>query len=133
MKTKFYVRCTHPILLPKNGTVTELLIRWCHEKTANGGRDITLSEIRSTGYWIIDPNSRTRKIIFKFVTCRSLQGRLGEKKWLTYHMREPQKEHLLLTVVLICLGHSTSRKRDQSSRDMEQCLYALQVELFTYR
>ena len=80
MKTKFYVRCTHPILLPKNGTVTELLIRWCHEKTANGGRDITLSEIRSTGYWIIDPNSRTRKIIFKFVTCRSLQGRLGEKK-----------------------------------------------------
>ena len=46
--------CTHPILLPKNGTVTELLIRWCHEKTAYGGRDITLSEIRSSGYWIID-------------------------------------------------------------------------------
>ena len=53
------------------------------------------------------------------------------KKWLMYHMREPQKHHLLLTVPVICLGHSISRKRDQSSRDLEQCLYALQVELFT--
>ena len=69
--------CTHTILLPKNGTATELLIRWCHEKTAHGGRDITLSEIRSSGYWIIDANSETRKIIFKCVRCRSLRGRLG--------------------------------------------------------
>ena len=38
------------------------------------------------------------------------------KKWLTYHTREP---HLLLTVVLICLGHSMSRRRDQNSRDVE--------------
>ena len=27
----------HPILLPKNGTVTELLVKWCHGKTAHGG------------------------------------------------------------------------------------------------
>ena len=57
--------CTHPILLFKNGTVTELFIKWCHEKTANGGRAITLSEIRSNGYWI---NCKTRQIIFKCVT-----------------------------------------------------------------
>ena len=66
--------CTHPILLPKNGTVTELRIRWCHKKTAHGGRHITLSE--SHGYWIIDANSKTRQIIFKCVRCRSLCGRL---------------------------------------------------------
>ena len=72
--------CTYPILFPKNGTVTELLIRWCHEKTAHRGRDITLSEIRSNWYWIIDANSKTRQIIFKCVTCRSLHGRLGEQK-----------------------------------------------------
>ena len=77
--TSLYNSCTHPILLPKNGTVTELPIRWYHAKTAHGGRDSTLSEIRSNGYWIIDENSKTRQIIFKCVTCRSLRGRLGEQ------------------------------------------------------
>ena len=71
--------CTCPILLPKNGIVTEPLIRWCHEKTARGGRDITLSEIRSNGYWIIDANSKTRQIIYKCVPGRSLRSRLGEQ------------------------------------------------------
>ena len=52
--------CTHSILLPMNGALTELLIRWCHEKTAHGGRDITLSEIRSSGYWIIDASSKRK-------------------------------------------------------------------------
>ena len=93
MKTKFVLHvggrlknrslnnsCTHPILLPKNGTVTKLFIRWYHEKTAHGARDIILSEIRSNGYWIIDANSKTKQIIFKCVTCRSLRGRLGEQK-----------------------------------------------------
>ena len=42
--------CIHPILFPKNGTVAELLIRWYHEITSHGGRDITLSEIRSNGH-----------------------------------------------------------------------------------
>ena len=69
--------CAHPILLPKNGTVTELLRRWCYEKTVHGGRDVTLSEIKSNGYWIIDANSKTRQIIFKCVRRRSLRGRLG--------------------------------------------------------
>ena len=53
------------------------------------------------------------------------------KNWLTYHMREPEKHHILLTVALICLGHSISKKIDQSSIDVEQCSYALQLELFT--
>ena len=55
------------------------------------------------------------------------------KKWLTYHMTESQKHKLLLTVALICLNHSISRKRDQSSRDRRQCLNAFQVELYTQR
>ena len=67
------------ILLPQNGTVTELPIRWYHAKTAHGERDSTLSEIRSNGYWIIDENSKTRQIIFKCVTRRSLRGRFGEQ------------------------------------------------------
>ena len=35
---------------------------------------------------------------------------------LTYHTREPHKAQPLLTVALICLGHSMSRGRDQNSK-----------------
>ena len=57
-----------------NGALTELLIRWCHEKTAHGGSDITLSEIRGSEYWIIDASSKRKN--------------WQSKKWITYHMRE---------------------------------------------
>ena len=63
------ISCTHVIQLSKNGTFTELPIKQCHEKTAHGGTDITLSEIRSNGCWIIDANSKARQIIFKYVRC----------------------------------------------------------------
>ena len=43
----------HPILLPKKGHVTNLIIRWCHEKTVHSGRNMALTEIRSFGYWVI--------------------------------------------------------------------------------
>ena len=29
---------THPIILPNSGEVADLLIRWCHQKTAHSGR-----------------------------------------------------------------------------------------------
>ena len=32
---------THPIILPISGKFTDLLIRWCHQKTANSGRNIS--------------------------------------------------------------------------------------------
>ena len=125
------ISSTHAIQLSNNGTFTELPIRHCHENTAHGGIDITWSEIRSNGYWIIDANSKTIQIIYKYVRCWSLRGRLGEQK--TYHTRELQKSLLLLIVALICLDHSISRRRDQNSRNMEQCFCSWQVELFTYR
>ena len=42
--------CTIPTLLLKNYIATEPLLRWCHENTAYGRRNITLSEISSKCY-----------------------------------------------------------------------------------
>ena len=43
----------HPILLPEKGHITNLIIRWCHEKTAHSGSNMTLTEIRSPGFWVM--------------------------------------------------------------------------------
>ena len=39
----------HPVLLSKAGNVTKMIVRWCHEKAAHTGRNITLNELRSSG------------------------------------------------------------------------------------
>ena len=69
----------HPVTLPKKGKLTEMIIRWCHQKTAHSGRNITLNEIRTSGYWVIQGNSAVKEMISRCVTCRRLRGKVGEQ------------------------------------------------------
>ena len=64
----------HPIILPKNCHVTELVISHCHERMKHQGRGMTLNEIRTQGFWIIGGSRQVSKIIRKCVTCRKLRG-----------------------------------------------------------
>ena len=69
----------HPVMLLKKGKQTEMIIRWCHQKTAHSGRNVTLNEIRTSGYWVIQGNSAVKEIISRCVTCRRLTGKVGEQ------------------------------------------------------
>ena len=40
---------------------------------------MTLTEIRSSGYWVIQGNSVVKGLISKFVTCQRLKGKVGEQ------------------------------------------------------
>ena len=51
--------------------------RWCHEKVEHGGRNMTLNEMRNSGYWIARANSLVRSIIFNCVPCRRLRATLA--------------------------------------------------------
>ena len=42
--------CKHPVLLPKQEKVTNLVLKWCHAKFAHDGRVATLNELRRSGY-----------------------------------------------------------------------------------
>ena len=69
----------HQILLLKRGHITNLIIRWCHEKTAHSRRNMTITEIRSSGYWVMQGNSAVKGVISKCVICRRLRERVGEQ------------------------------------------------------
>ena len=43
----------HPVLVPKYCTMSQLIIRYFREKTANSRRWMTINEIRNAEYWII--------------------------------------------------------------------------------
>ena len=72
--------CRHPILLPRKGKVSDLIIKHYHSKVAHGSRGLTLNEIRGAGYWIVGANSTVKKVISNCVECRRFRGRVGEQK-----------------------------------------------------
>lgn len=87
----------HPLILPKKGYVTELVIRHHHAKIHHQGRGITHASIRSSGVLIICGNSAVGHYISKCVKYRRYRGapqgqkmtylpadRLGENPPFTY-------------------------------------------------
>ena len=61
------IEIQHPVLLPKSCRIAELTGCWCHEKVADGGRGMTINQIRSSGFWVTKCNSLVRSIISKCV------------------------------------------------------------------
>ena len=59
-----------PIILPRKGHVTWLIIKHHHEATNHQGRGITLNQIRQNGYWIIGGSKVVAKYIRQCFICR---------------------------------------------------------------
>ena len=72
--------CKHPVLLPKEEKVTDLVFEWCHARCAHGRRGATLNELRRSGYWVVKGNSAVRSKLFKCVQCRRLRRKLCIQK-----------------------------------------------------
>ena len=80
MKANLTDSLKNPVILPKTGHITEVIIRHIHEKTHHSRRDVTLNELRSNGYWIINGNAAVRRFISRCVRCHYLRGTAGEQK-----------------------------------------------------
>ena len=74
------IEVRHPVILPRKGHITELLIRHVHEKVNHMGRGMTHNELRQRGYWVIGGSSAVSNHISKCVTCRRLRGTLQHQK-----------------------------------------------------
>lgn len=65
----------HPAILPNDNHVTKVLIRHLHQSVAHQGKNMTLSKLRSAGYWIINAHSVVSSVIFHCVICKELRPR----------------------------------------------------------
>ena len=70
----------HPVLLPKKGRISWLVVKDHHERTRHQGRGFTLNEIRSCGYWIIGGSSVVTKLIGSCATCKKLRAAFQGQK-----------------------------------------------------
>lgn len=69
-----------PVILPRRGHVTTLLIKHFHEQTSHQGKGMTLNEIRSNGFWVIGGSSATAYAISSCVKCQKLRGAVQEQR-----------------------------------------------------
>ena len=70
----------HPILLGKDSCITRLILEWCHQKMAHGGRGLTINKIRSNGFWIVQCKTTVKSLLGKCVKCQLLWEKVGEQK-----------------------------------------------------
>ena len=64
----------HPILLPREHYLTELIILNCHERVHHNGLAATLSELRSR-FWVAKGRQRVKGVIRKCRNCIRVQGK----------------------------------------------------------
>ncbi|XP_076686078.1 uncharacterized protein LOC143378149, partial [Andrena cerasifolii] len=68
----------HPIILPKEGHFTELLIDEAHRRTLHGGTQLTLAALRQR-YWILQGRQRVKAHIHRCVTCLRWRASPGQQ------------------------------------------------------
>ena len=64
----------HPILLEKDHYITSLIVEDSHKRVMHGGVKSTLTELRAR-FWIIQGRQLVRKLLYKCMICRKLEGR----------------------------------------------------------
>ena len=71
---------TRPAILPKSGHVTELILRYYHNKVEHSGRGITINELRANGFWVLGASALVARLIRKCVTCNKLRAKTQEQR-----------------------------------------------------
>ena len=72
-KSSLSLQVKHPIVLPKKGHVTNLIILHAHKQVQHQGRGFTLQQTRNLGYWILGGSRRVADFIRNCVLCRKLR------------------------------------------------------------
>ena len=79
-QSRMKYKLKHPILLPKNGNNTSVIVDFYHRRVGHGGRGMTINEIRSNGFWVINCTASVKSMISKCVDCRKLLGKTCQQK-----------------------------------------------------
>ena len=66
--------------MPSKAVATRQLVRLCHQRVQHSGRTTTASEIRQSGFWVININACVRNVIYNCVSCRMFRGKLADQK-----------------------------------------------------
>ena len=68
----------HPIILPDDGRLTEMIVQEAHEKTGHSGRQMVLANVRKR-FWILKGSSCVRRVLGRCTVCRKHRNPESQK------------------------------------------------------
>ena len=89
-----------PVLLPKDGYFTRLVIRQNHLDVRYSGRGFTLNRVLASDYWIFGVSRAVTSFLHIFVACRRLKYATKEQK-LAYLPSNHVENCALFTIVVV--------------------------------
>ncbi|KAK0136963.1 Gypsy retrotransposon integrase-like protein 1 [Merluccius polli] len=106
----------HPLILPKEGHITKLILTHCHENICHQGRNQTLTELRTNGFWVVGRSKSVAKLTHRCVKCRRLRQPAEEQR-----MAELPKERVEVSAPFTycgidCFGPFTKKARKEQKR-----------------
>ena len=72
-QSSFDEEAKHPYILPRDSTITRLLIDEAHRRTLHGGTQLTLSTLRQR-VWIIGGRAPVKSFILRCISCTRQRG-----------------------------------------------------------
>jgi len=81
-----------------------MVIHHAHENTHHNGTGVTLNELHSNCYWVINGNAAVRHFISKCVRCRHLRGTVGEQKMANLPSSRVEPAPLFSYCAVDCFG-----------------------------
>lgn len=72
------VEAKHPVILPKNAHVSQLIFNHAHLEVGHSERNYVLSLLRQR-YWIVRTNAAVGSVTNKCVICRRQRSKVGEQ------------------------------------------------------
>ena len=66
----------HPVLLPHNHPITQVILRHYHELSHHQGRHLTVASMRHAGLHIHKPRSIISSLLKNCITCKKIRGKL---------------------------------------------------------
>ncbi|XP_041349190.1 uncharacterized protein LOC121368519 [Gigantopelta aegis] len=73
----------HPIVLPKDSAITELILRDVHQSVGHMGKNFMLTSLCQQ-YWLLGASTAIKRIIVKCVTCRRYQAPVAEQQMAAF-------------------------------------------------
>ena len=96
-KSLFQQEIQHPILLPKDCRITNVIVSSRHDQVLHAGRGITINQVRLSVFWVIGLNIVVRSMISKCVRYKHLRGRRLQQQKMDDLPRGRMSEEALFT------------------------------------
>ncbi|KAI7806542.1 hypothetical protein IRJ41_007791 [Triplophysa rosa] len=107
----------HPVILPKDSHIVELILAHYHAKVCHQGRYLTLMELRANGFWVIGGGKSVAKLIHGCVQCRKLRRPTEQQQMAELPKERVEASAPFLHAGMDCFGpFSVKRFRKEHKR-----------------